>query len=731
MQVPPMSRAIIKYRVLIAIAWSVVSVGAIWQALNLAGNTDLTARWKVGESAEVKELLDSNFKNIGGNQLLVVLEGVDYHESDSARIAVYDVFDSFREEPLVQDLVSPASETSSELLIRSDVAVGIVSLDKSVNVQTAIEELRQRAREILAEYLADTPDARLYITGRSAIDYDFVRLSGEHVRASELLALPILLGLLVWVFGGLVAAVLPVLVAGLSIAITMGFLSVLATYIPVSNLAQSMGSLLGLALATDYALLMVARFREQILSVGATDNAIENTIREAGSTVVRSGGAVIIGFLGLLILPIAELRAVAIAGILVTGISVLIVTTLLPNALALLGSKVNAVSVRPSLIGQTVSRHWQWWSDRITRKPAIAAVACTTALVAVALPARDIELSFPDEGWVTAEVESMTALRVLEDKGMSGLVHQLTVVYTHPDDQRSLDEAGWGTLKSMTADLLADERVERVISLPALFPPSTTVPELEILLSETVKDRFTDPEQRYSILQVLPKAHLTSDELMGLARDLRESETPIMVGGLPAATLDYLMLFDDWAPIVFVSVVAGTLVALYFSFGSLLIPVKAVFLNLITLAATFGIFQLLFSTDIGSSLVGLTGPIDGVFPAIPLMVFCAIFGVSMDYEIFLLSRVAQVRREAESERDAIRIGLASTGRLITNAALIMIAVFGAFAIGDYVPLKMLGVALMTAVILDATLVRMVLSPTILVIAGRYNWWPRDYRNRYR
>jgi RND superfamily putative drug exporter len=219
---------------------------------------------------------------------------------------------------------------------------------------------------------------------------------------------------------------------------------------------------------------------------------------------------------------------------------------------------------------------------------------------------------------------------------------------------------------------------------------------------------------------------------MALVRDLRSApareltglrDTRVVVGGLPAFNVDYEAAVNSATPRVVMLVVAGTLLALAVGFRSVLVPLKAVALNLLSVGGAFGAVVLVFQKGYGERLLGLSAPLDGIFAAVPLLVFCIVFGLSMDYEVFLVSRVAEARRLGASEREAVVEGVRRTGGVITSAALIMTVVFAAFVLGDFVLMKILGFALAVAVLLDVTIVRLALGPALLTLAGRWNWWP--------
>ena len=295
-----------------------------------------------------------------------------------------------------------------------------------------------------------------------------------------------------------------------------------------------------------------------------------------------------------------------------------------------------------------------------------------------------------------------------------------------------VDRRGWAATARIAQALVHDRRIRRVRSLPGLTNGIAPDSPLFAFVPNDVRRTFVSRDQRLALIEVVPADDLDGSELPALARDLRaldagamsgEPGARLLVGGVPALNADYADTIHLRTPLVVILIVGGTLLALAVGFRSVLVPLKAVALNLLTVGAALGIVVLVFQDGFGARLLGLTAPLDGVFAAVPLLVFCIVFGLSMDYEVFLLSRVAEARRRGASEGVALVTGVGRSGRVITSAASIMVVVFGAFALGDFVLVKILGVALAAAVVLDATLVRLAVGPALLALAGRWNWWP--------
>jgi RND superfamily putative drug exporter len=311
----------------------------------------------------------------------------------------------------------------------------------------------------------------------------------------------------------------------------------------------------------------------------------------------------------------------------------------------------------------------------------------------------------------------------------AGVVQSLRVIVELPADSIAQDDAAWDTLDRLSKRLASDPRCDRVISITTIAESNRSF--LNSLSRET-RRTFLSGDGRAALLEVLPATSVSLRDQVDWLRELRKTGAAALtgvpgatlrIGGIPALNADYQTIVEDHVAPVAALVVVGTLLALLGGFRSLLVAVKAIALNLLSVAATFGALVLVFQDGHGSSLLGVPGGTDSVFPLVPIVAFAIVFGLSMDYEVFLVARVLEARRSGLSEMDAIPEGLARTAGLITSAAAIMIVVFAAFTFGNFLVVKMIGFTLAVAVLIDATLVRIVIGPALLRIAGDWNWWP--------
>jgi RND superfamily putative drug exporter len=361
----------------------------------------------------------------------------------------------------------------------------------------------------------------------------------------------------------------------------------------------------------------------------------------------------------------------------------------------------------------------------------VALLVAVTPLLILAFQARRISPGLPDHDSLPNAAESVQALHTLQRMGRSGVVQSLRVILELPPQSPPLSPAGWLAVSRLTKHFQSDPRAEEVLSLPTLTQMSDTADAVDNV-PEPIRKSFLSSDGRATLIELLPAASLLPNQQIRWVREVRSSDVEaitgvpgavLRVGGIPAQNADYDSVVKERLPKVILGVVLGSLLALLIGLRSLFAAVKAILLNLLSVSASFGALVLVFQEGHGSRLFGLHGPTGSIFPIVPILSFAIVFGLSMDYEVFLVARVLEERRRGLSERAAVIEGLSRTARLITSAAAIMIAVFIAFTVGRILVVQMLGFTLAVAVFIDATVVRMVVGPALLQLAGDWNWWP--------
>jgi putative drug exporter of the RND superfamily len=695
-----------------------------------------TATRVEGSQAEtVRQELANGFRSPFVDRVVLVIQGLPPAGSEEGGRALETIVTRLRDQPGVSGVVSYLDLRDPIFLGRGGGTFVFVGLTSTAGpVESLVPKLHQLANSQANQLRGRYPAVKLELTGEIPLNFDIRKASADDVQRGESLVIPATLALLLVAFGSLMAAVIPLAVGQLAIATTLAITGFLAERWHLSILVQNLATMLGLGLGVDYALLMVSRFREAISAGHDGPAASVIAARQAGRTLLISAATVAIGFLALLTVPISEIRSIGIAGFLVAGISVLLTNTLVPAVLGLLGRRIDIgrLPFRPKLDAHRAERtgnRWRQWGKVIVAHPWIALFLAGTPLLLLAWQVRRLDTSIPRGDWLPQAAESVRALHTLKQMDREGVVESLRIIVELPTDSIAQTDAGWNVLDRLTKRLASDPRCGRVISITSLAE-SNRSSLLE--LSRETRRTFLSSDGRSALLEVLPASSVSLRDQVDWVRELRRTGAlaltgvpgaTLLVGGIPALNADYETIIKDRFPSVTALVVGGTLLALLCGFRSVFAALKAIALNLFSVAASFGALVLVFQNGHGSSFLGVPGGTGSVFPLVPIVAFAIVFGLSMDYEVFLVARVLEARRSGLSETDAIPEGMARTAGLITSAAAIMIVVFAAFTFGGFLVVKMIGFTLAVAVLIDATLVRIVIGPALLRIAGDWNWWP--------
>jgi len=695
-----------------------------------------TATRVEGSDAEtVRQELSSRFHSPFVDQVVLVVEGLPPADSEPGEQALATIVAGLKDEPGVSGIVSYLDLRDPIFLGEGGgtfVLIGLASTDAPA--ESLIPELHQKEHALEAQLRSRYPAVNLELTGEIPLNFDIRKASADEVDRSESLAIPATLALLFLAFGSLIAALIPLAVGELAIAATMAVTGLLATRFHLSILVQNLATMLGLGLGIDYALLMVSRFREALCQGNDGPAAAAIAARQAGRTLTISASTVAIGFLALMTVPISEIRSIGVAGFLVAGMCVLLANTLVPAALALLGRRIDLgrLPFAPRLDAQWSARtgdRWRRWGKIIVAHPWLALFLAGVPLLLLAWQATRLDTSLPRGNWLPQAAESVHGLDTLGKMNREGIVQSLRIIVQLPADSITQSDAGWDAIDRLSKRFASDPRCFRVISITSIADNNRSA--LDDIPRETRRS-FVSSDGRAALIEVVPTTAVSMRQGVNWVRELRKTGATaltgvpgatLLVGGVPALNADYQTIIDGRFGPATALVVLGTLVALLCGFRSVIAPLKAIVLNLLSVAASFGALVLVFQDGYGCALLGFPGGTGSVFPLVPIVTFAIVFGLSMDYEVFLVARVLEARKSGLSEMDAIPEGLARTAGLITSAAAIMIVVFAAFTLGDFLVVKMIGFTLAVAVLIDATLVRIVIGPALLRIAGDWNWWP--------
>jgi RND superfamily putative drug exporter len=700
---------------------------------------ETATRVEGSEAETVSQELTNRFHSPFVDRVVFVVQGLPPADSDEGQQALSTIVDSLKDEPGVSGVVSYLELRDPIFLGKGGgtfVLIGLSSTDGPI--ESLVPKLHDRSHSFEEQLRPRYPAVKFELTGEIPLNFDIRKASADDVHRGESLVIPATLALLLLAFGSIVASLIPLAVGQLAIATTLAIAAILAQRLHLSILVQNLATMLGLGLGIDYTLLMVSRFREAIAAGNDGPSASLLAARQAGRTLAISASTVAIGFLALLTVPISEIRSIGVAGFLVAAISVLLANTVVPAVLSLLGKHIDAgrLPFTPGLDCNRAARtgkRWRQWGKVIVAHPWLAIVLAGAPLLLLAWQARRLDTSLPRGNWLPQAAESVQGLHTLEQMDRAGVVQSLRVIVELPSDSISQSDTGWNTIDALTKRIESDPRCDRVISITTLADGDRS---LLSGLSRETRRTFLSSDGRAALLEVLPKTSVSLREQVNWVRDLRKTGAPaltgisgatLLVGGIPALNADYQTIVSTHFGPVTALVVLSTLLALLVGFRSVFAAVKAILLNLLSVAASFGALVVVFQYGHGSHWLGVPAGTTSVFPLVPIVAFAIVFGLSMDYEVFLVARVLEARRSGLSELDAIPEGMARTAGLITSAAAIMIVVFAAFTFGNFLVVKMIGFTLAVAVFIDATLVRMVIGPALLCIAGDWNWWPGGLR----
>jgi RND superfamily putative drug exporter len=565
------------------------------------------------------------------------------------------------------------------------------------------------------------------LTGAPIFFSDIQSVTERDLRRAELISFPFAGLALVLVFGSLVAAAVPAIIGGRAVVVTLGVVVLLTTVTDVSIFAMSLVSMLGLGLGIDYSLFVVSRFRDELAEHDVPD-AIGIAMATAGKAVLFSGLTVFIGLLGLTTFTFNALRSLGIAGSIVVALAMLASLTLLPAILAVAGRRIDALTIikaRSERAGL-----WHGIAQQVMRRAGLVSVGVMAILVLLGAPFVHVKFGAPDASILPTDVQSRQGFDRLRAAFGEGEISPILIAVQSPDSIYSPERLA--VLNDFVARIRADSRVERVDSIVSLDPrltfeqhqlifidPSRIAdPYARALAADTTRDRFT-------LIRVVSTASQTSDLSKSLVKAIRN--TPIggdlsfKVGGGTAGVIDYSEGLYSEFPRALAFIVVATYIVLLLLFRSVILPLKALVMNTLSILASYGALVVVFQDGWLSRLLGFE-PLGFIEASLPIVMFCVLFGLSMDYEVFLLSRIKEAYDGGLDNAHSVAVGLERSGRLITSAAAIVVLVSSSFIAADIILIKALGLGTAVAVLLDATIVRGLLVPATMQLLGDWNWW---------
>ena len=706
------------------------------------------------DSQKVSQLMESDFSAAGAEQDVIVFDSGTLTIEDKAyQDTVNQVLAAVKGQPGVVSVLGPLDPGMQKVLTSGSAAVASLGLsgndrergDRAADLQDVVQETAG----------ADGP-VQAYLTGFSPSSNDITEVENADLERAESIGLPIAFVVLLVALAALVSACVPLLMAVVAIMTTFLALTALSTVTSFDAFLLSIVTMLGVGISIDYSLFILFRFREELARARAAgrSDAVPHSVGVAmgtsGLTILFSGTIVAISLVSLFVVNSPLFRGIAIGAVLVVLCTLLVTWTMLPAFLAALGDRVNKGRIERLEPADEKAEPqkpnvWERWARTVLARPWLA-VPAVALLVLFALPTFGIKLGIDMGMSALSDKPSGKGAMILEDSFSAGAMSPIQVMASH-EGSGALSQSDLNTIDSFTTSLSKDSRIAGVFSVATLLRQTTgevspqalqqleQQPEAKTIVDQTVN--VSNGGNR-TIVTVVPKASPDSSEASNLVKDLRNDVIPaqtgaagpqMLVGGESAQFVDLSAETLGALPIVMVLVLTFTFLYLLVVFRSLLLPAKAVLMNLLATGAAFGLTTWVFQGGHLESVFGFTS-VGFVQVYLPVIVFAVLFGLSMDYEVFLIGRMREEYLRTRDNDYAVAKGIAHTARPIAAAAFIMAAVFGCFLIADVLELKEFGFARAGAVVLDATLVRLLLVPAFMKVAGNANWWLPGFLDRH-
>ncbi|NMM91214.1 hypothetical protein B2J88_44100 [Rhodococcus sp. SRB_17] len=643
------------------------------------------------DSAKVADIIEANL----GPQtpdIIAIYTPTDGRTLDDIGPAVTAAVDQFKTEVSTASVKSywTADAATRPNLVSHDGTMGAVAItlapDSGITSATFTDLLPT----------LEVEGAQTQFAGNTVVGVAFNNTLEKDLVVAEAIAIPITLVLLVFIFGGIIAAAVPVFVGVLSVMSALAVLRILTYFTDVSSFSINVASLLGLGLAIDYGLFVVGRFREELESGSEPGAAATRTVLTAGRTVMFSGLLLICAFSGMLVFPQSVIRSLGFGAIAAVLSAAVLSLTAVPALLAILGHRINSWTWRKGAAQRGEERSRKFWGRVVTgvmKRPVAVSVTIVTVLLVLASPllgARLGELSFtalPADDPARVAMETLVNDFPQTGNGATLILQAQGDTVLTPAEGAAIAEAAGQVEGIGQATVVAT--TNKLIAVQAFYSEGST--------SQSQSSAVTD-------LRTIPAP----------------DGTELLVGGGQAMVDDGNNAVLHWLPVMMLIMVGSTLVLLFLAFGSVVLPIKAVLMAALSLATTFGVLTFVFQDGHGVELLGVSQtPLEATFV---VLILAVVFGLSTDYEVFLMSRMVEAKNAGATTEEAVKFGTERTGRIVTAAALLLIVVTGAFAMSGLGVMKFLGVGMIVALIVDATIIRMLLVPSLVKLMGDANWW---------
>jgi RND superfamily putative drug exporter len=738
-----LGRWMIHNRFGVLLAWCLLVIGGAYFHPQVDSILQGGTRIPGGQSEEVKQILKNKFGNRFGHELVLIFYSKNHRtEEPSFRQAVETVQLGLRDSLKVNSINTYYDTSSSDLISKDGHSIlGVLELDveDAFDAQKAIPEIRG----IIAR--TDTPPwLEIYVTGEGATFYDIIHSSARDAFWAEAQSFPVVLIILIFTFGALLAAGIPIILGLVAVVVALGIVFLIGQHYTMFIMAKNAVSMIGLGVGIDYSLFMVSRFREELKRGLSREDAVAAIMSTSGKTVLFSGSTVIIGLASVFLAGVPFLNSMAIAAISVVVVAVLVALTLLPVLFYWIGHGINWPKSLSDIISRSKSgRGWHRLATYVMKQPMAFFLGTMAVLLLCSVPLTHIKTYTPTVVGLPRGVESRQGFERLQTDFVAGKMSPLNIIVEAPPGQNIWSADAVARMYRLSRLLEADQRVSKVEGIVNIDNQLTLADYQKLYSSEDglagsdnifaqMVSSYADNsgQGKQTLIRVTLVAEPGSLISRNMVKEIRSRIVPaafgngdyrVLVGGGAAGEVDLDQMIMSKLPLIIGLVCLVTFLVLMVLFRSVLIPLKSIFMNILSVLASFGILILVFQDGILNHIMKFKAP-GGISSVILVMLFSVLFGLSMDYEIFLTLRMKEEHDKGRSNEESVAWGLEHTGGLVTSAALIMVAVFGAFALTSMMMTQEFGLGLAAAVLLDASIIRVLLMPATMRLLGEWNWW---------
>jgi putative drug exporter of the RND superfamily len=744
-----------RHRHLVVAVWVLALVAVLIAVKSAGSNTSNDLTIPGSDSTAAQDLLQDRLPNEANGSNPVVLKTASGRLDDSSNSKVVsDTVKSLKSVSGVISVVSPLSQEGAAALSKNGrIGYIAVTLDEG-----AADLTEDEANEVVdATEPAENAGFEVAVGG-----YVGQQVSKPETESSEVVGIAAAVIILLFAFGTVVAMGLPILNAIFGLAISLSFVGLLSHLVEVPQVGPTLAIMIGLGVGIDYSLFIITRYRARAAEGLDRNEAIARSVATAGSSVVFAGGTVVIALCSLALANIPLVSALGYSAAVAVLVAVLAANTLLPAVLAMAGRRIDSLPIPlPQSASHDAEPHgWRRWAEQVARRTWPAAILAVVLLAVLAIPALDLKLGQADNGQQPESTQIRQAYDLLEEgfgPGVNGpFLVAVTLSPPAKPDQKQLSQ-----INSQEAELNQEAAQYQAAGEP---PPASLQQQQQQLAAEkqqasssasdprltslenamkktdgvkSVSPATVDKSGGAAVITVIPTTAPSADSTEKLVRHLRDEVLPqatkgekvkAYVGGQTAGNIDLADRISEKLPSVIAIVVGLSFLLLMLAFRSIVVPATAAAMNLLSVGAAYGIVTFVFQEGHGATLIGLEGSTP-IVSYVPLLMFAILFGLSMDYQVFLVGRVSEVYQDKADNRHAVIEGLATSGKVITSAALIMVSVFLSFVLNGDPIVKQFGVGMAAAIAVDATIVRCLLVPAVMVLVGRANWWLPGWLDR--